>query len=67
MYEDCYLCECNIEWAEKLKDHLWRTAFVDTELRSQKWILGMRLARYNGVILYNSVMMLTHGDCNYAE
>ena len=67
MLEDSYLCECNITLAEKLKEQVWSTIFVGIESRSRVIAGSMKIAYYNDIILYNSVMMFTHGDFNYAE
>lgn len=67
MLEDSYLCECNIEVAQSLKDQCCRTICADLTTRSRVLREGFMIARYNDVILYNSIMMLTHGGFNYAE
>lgn len=67
MLEDCYLCECNIMLALKLKEQVWNTIFVDSRTGSRCFLEQMKIAHYNDVIDYNSIMMLTHGDFNYAE
>lgn len=67
MLEDCYLCECNITFAQKLKNQVWRTIYVSLENGSRVFLEQLKIAHYNDVIDYNSIMMFTHGDFNYVE